>query len=48
MNEYDHDPKCPAVNKRLITKVMCSWCQVILSVRAEYEQPEEDIKWAPV
>lgn len=33
----EHDPKCPKMDKQLISAITCSYCQVIRSVRQEYE-----------
>jgi hypothetical protein len=32
-----HDPKCPAINPKNISPILCTFCQVIKSVREEYE-----------
>lgn len=37
MKYETHDPKCPAMNKQLTSPTICSYCQIIRSVRAEYE-----------
>lgn len=33
-----HDHKCVALNKILTSPVICTYCQVIRSVRSEYEE----------
>lgn len=33
----EHDPKCPAIYKQIITSVLCTFCQIIRSVREEYK-----------
>lgn len=38
----EHDPKCPAINKQRITAILCTFCQIIRSVRKEYETTDVD------
>jgi len=40
----EHDPKCPATNKLIISGIICTFCQIIRSIRAEYE-PEVERKF---
>jgi hypothetical protein len=42
----EHDPKCPAINPKNISPILCTFCQVIKSVREEYETTE--IEGAPI
>jgi hypothetical protein len=44
----EHDPKCPAINKQRITPILCTFCQIIRSVREEYEIDAKEIEGYPV
>jgi hypothetical protein len=41
-----HDPKCLAPNPSRISPVLCTFCQIIRSVRQEYET--ETIEGVPI